>query len=139
MTNEEIIKTLELWENQTEFDEVSDDDGKWHDIHEAVFEIVEALKRDAINTGEVTTTGYADMVEYPCEDAVSRWIPVSERLPDKYGGYLCTVVAPFHEVREMIYAPIEAEWMDETTEKYYGIVTAWMPLPKAYKAESEKA
>lgn len=88
----------------------------------------------------------------PCEDATLRdifcmgceykeqepktghWIPVSEKLPKKYGVYFVTL----------------NNWNTDFCEFYlykqaFGMngnicdeVTAWMPLPEPYKAESEE-
>lgn len=73
----------------------------------------------------------------------TRWIPCSERLPEKTGRYLCTVGASFRNPREMYYAPQEwAKESDNATWRstdgsyvYDWFVEAWQPLPKPYKAE----
>ena len=74
---------------------------------------------------------------------MSKWIPVSERLPEESGRYLCTVGAAYRNPREMIYAPQEwADKCDNATWKstdgsyvYDWFVEAWMPLPEPYKAD----
>lgn len=76
----------------------------------------------------------------------SRWIPCSERLPEKEGRYLCSVCAPYRNPREMIYAPSEwnkdrydATW--RSTDGAYVLdwfVGAWMPLPSPYREEGEE-
>ena len=68
---------------------------------------------------------------------MSEWIPVSERLPeknlwvlvtcDRY-GYSYTDIMRRHNFREA--------WTDGDNIYTYEI-TAWMPLPEPYKAESE--
>ena len=76
---------------------------------------------------------------------VTRWIPVSERLPEKEGRYLCTVGSNYRNPREMYYAPQEwAKESDNATWRstdgsyvYDWFVEAWMPLPEPYMAESE--
>ena len=74
----------------------------------------------------------------PTIDAVSEWIPCSERLPRKDGTYLVTY-----------------EWIGKTGNKYieiegidfehgrwdchdYEKVTAWMPLPKPWKGVDDE-
>ena len=83
----------------------------------------------------------------------TRWIPVSERLPEKHGEYLvtvssfcgeivfkCSFAMDLHKVDKYNFAEhkygfygIDSEW------ESYGIndVIAWMPSPESYKAESE--
>ena len=72
---------------------------------------------------------------------MSEWIPVSERLPNKEGRYLCTVGASFRNPREMYYAPQawadnsdHATWKsDDGSYVYDWFVIAWMPLPEPYE------
>lgn len=59
---------------------------------------------------------------------VSRWIPVSERLPEENGYYLTTTM--YHEV----YCDF---WVEDRFNRTEAVI-AWMPLPKPYKAESEE-
>lgn len=67
------------------------------------------------------------------QPTVNRWIPVSERLPEEDGRYLCdwqgmrVGTCYFHNGHFRVYGEIK--------DKY---VTAWMPLPKAYKGEKEQ-
>ena len=72
------------------------------------------------------------------EKAVSpyRWIPVSERLPEKGGVYLVSV---HHTIGAIsVFHPEKDTYVDDVAiMKYYGkfpsTVRAWMPLPEAYK------
>lgn len=71
------------------------------------------------------------------------WIPVTERLPDDYDRYLISTDDGRVEIIDYGYTddlPNEIafhEWDDEGWQCWKPNVTAWMPLPKAYKAESE--
>lgn len=83
----------------------------------------------------------------------NRWIPCSERLPEKYGTYLAAwkpcdmseedIVKKCgspHYYEMLEYDPEdEAEWVGkiEQAEGEY-VILAWMPLPKPYR-ESEGA
>ena len=67
----------------------------------------------------------------------TRWISVSDRLPEKGGDYLVTIKWKgsysgdvYTETNMAVYREKEEEW------DCAGIV-AWMPLPEPYKAESE--
>lgn len=66
----------------------------------------------------------------PSADAVQGWIPCSERLPEKTGWYVVTVVG-FETITDMLtfYKEVSA-WSDVTDEQK---VVAWMPLPTPYK------
>ena len=57
---------------------------------------------------------------------IPRWIPVSEKLPEENGGYLVTVKRGY--VTTALWVGNAENWKE---------VTAWMPLPEPYKAESE--
>ena len=77
-----------------------------------------------------------------------RWIPVSERLPEKDKTVLLTICANsalygFNEnfVKVMCgsYSPCEdkRDWIVDEVRYYIDNVTAWMPLPESYKKEKE--
>lgn len=85
----------------------------------------------------------------------TRWIPVSERLPEKDGEYLVTV--SFHFCGEIVFKCSFATDLHKVDEYnfqehkcgFYGIdsewgsyeindVIAWMPSPEPYKEESEE-
>ena len=64
-----------------------------------------------------------------------KWIPISERLPEKSGYYLIST----HHITGPVYRntyvdDVSVEWF---YEKFSPAVTAWMPAPEPYKVESE--
>ena len=73
-----------------------------------------------------------------------RWIPVSERLPDTDDEVLCWYEY-YHWSQEKILPEygigqfFDDRWFGEVSVGKDIRVIAWMPLPKPYKAESEKA
>lgn len=64
----------------------------------------------------------------------TRWIPVSEELPEFEKKVLCQCRAGIYEVLKYT----SYGWYHDDTHCYMaGFVIAWMPLPEPYKAESE--
>lgn len=61
----------------------------------------------------------------------NRWIPVSERLPEKDGCYLVTTTGTNNDIIDIAF------YTDDIWHKA-SKVKAWMPLPEPYKAESEE-
>jgi hypothetical protein len=57
----------------------------------------------------------------------TKWIPVSERLPEKNGKYLVTVR------NGNVYAGV----YDAFSGRFQCAAIAWMPLPEPYRSESE--
>lgn len=86
---------------------------------------------------------------------MTKWIPISERLPDKNGAYLVTIencIGRHIEVLDYANDLYRIDKFDFNDKKgvpgWYFFdgewgcidvedVTAWMPLPQPYKAESE--
>lgn len=74
---------------------------------------------------EVLACGEGELIAQP--ERTGRWIPCSERMPDKGGYYLWS--AKGGEVKKDFYW--EGHW--DKAEKYGYEVIAWMPLPEPYK------
>ena len=118
MTNEKAIMNLESWQI----------DLPTNSLQFEVFEkAIKALK-----------------VESCKKETEYGWIPVSERLPEEPYGCLVTVedeepmtgqmfetILPYHVGWD------GERWNDADGEQCPFEVTAWIPLPKPYKAESE--
>ena len=69
--------------------------------------------------------------ELPSVTPKSEWIPVSERLPEEYCLF-CDIDG------DVYYGHIyDKKWWAEGQNDRIKNVTAWMPLPQPYKAESE--
>jgi hypothetical protein len=72
---------------------------------------------------------------YPQEP---KWIPVSERLPEKSTWVLVTCKNPDGYIYLDIKLINQYTGLWDGDEDFIGTVLAWMPLPKPYKAESEE-
>lgn len=74
--------------------------------------------------------------------ASSKWIPVTERLPEKYGKYLCRYV--FNESAEYPHFEVISFYAHLEKPRFQGEgacgmhVTHWMPLPPAPKGEHDE-
>lgn len=72
------------------------------------------------------------------------WIPVTKRLPDDYDRYLISTddgmveIVNYGDTNDLPNEIAFYQWDDEEWQCWKPKVTAWMPRPKAYKAESEK-
>lgn len=65
--------------------------------------------------------------------AESKWIPVSERLPEKVGYYLTTILSNdgYHRYRDIIYFGDDKQWTRDCN------VIAWISLPEPWKGAVE--
>ena len=109
--------------------------------------------------GKITEEEYKELIaKLDGHDKALRtpWIPCSERLPEEYGEYMITWTTS-HSMVNGKYSLLgiaeyelsgeydhennrfRGEWLLEDYIKNYPNVkvTAWMPLPEPYKAESE--
>lgn len=71
------------------------------------------------------------------------WIPITKRPPDEYGRYLISTddgmveIVNYGDTNDLPNEIAFYQWDDEEWQCWKPKVTAWMPRPKAYKAESE--
>ena len=93
---------------------------------------------------------YAPTIDVP-ERNVGKWIPVTERLPERYGRFIVTIVPDAGELWKTIEFAVYSDLMglvktpvfwkgsvgksnfEDVTSK----VTAWMPLPEPYREETK--
>ena len=83
---------------------------------------------------EATIAGMKREIERMVVADKPRWIPVTERLPDKRKWVLCRCEANIIEVLRLE----NNEWYHDPMHVYYpSFVTHWMPLPKPPKDGAE--
>ncbi len=93
----------------------------------ALSELGNLLKADDIPVYYKTSIkAVMDTITLSSSENPSRWIPVSERLPEEAGMYLCSyddddVGTSYFDIRMNEFNILHEQ------------VTAWMPLPKSYK------
>ena len=119
-------KTLREWVNVVE---------QWRELKETIIEL-----RDNDGTGtqqEICKflANYMDVLEKNVggSEVPNKWVPVSERMPEKIGTYMTTVDYGCLgiEVGQRHYHGKFLGWED-------ACVTAWMPLPEPYKESEEE-
>jgi len=101
---------------------------------------IDELRLALTNAERAVERGRMKDAQFVCphcgEELKSRWIPVSERLPEEDGAYVVSVIRnrpirfPDWETRdvyECVYS--EAGWHTAND------VVAWMPLPEPYKED----
>ena len=79
--------------------------------------------------------------DLPSAQSEQRWIPVTERLPDKNGKYLCSIQSNFKRKKIMRISTTDFEsginrWSPDCMA-FKDRVIAWMPLPEPYHADEE--
>lgn len=145
MTREEALSILKTFRMTGD---------KNHEAFDMAIKALEAPPND--NWEGYSSRLWKNAYERGKADAEQRWIPVSERLPEEYGEYMITWttshslvngeygflgIAEYESSGEYDYENNEfkGEWLLEDYIKNYPNVkvTAWMPLPEPYKAESE--
>ena len=83
-------------------------------------------------------------LEEQIEENKGEWIPISERLPDNNVRVLCSAISTSISggYTRFVGCCDNGDWFVQTDAETVSYprqykVTAWMPLPEPYKAESE--
>jgi hypothetical protein len=90
----------------------------------------------------LTTAKPAEMIrqkiqELPPVTPTPKWIPCSERLPEEDGEYLVTIKWKGSYSGDVYTETNIGEYRKKSKDWDRVGITAWMPLPEPYKAESE--
>ena len=102
----------------------------------------DALKKEFPHDGDwdypVNTNSFVveTINNAPTIDAVPRWIPCKERLPEVGEEVLCQCRA---NIIEVLCLEKSGFWENQSSFRNYlnSFVIAWMPLPEPYKGEKE--
>ena len=107
---------------------------------EKLLDLIIAAKRNDPETGSFTEW----LTDYLLANGVTvqKWIPVEERLPERFEKVLCWYeyrnkygkVVRTHDIG--FYFKDDA-WGGEVSNGYDAKVLAWMPLPDAYREDGE--
>ena len=99
------------------------------------------LYNDVREAVEVIDEYIGELPSVTPQPKTGHWIPVSEKLPDKEGYYLCSVRYMYPPYN--FFEPEKVKYMDDVTiQKFDGEfnieVKAWMPLPPCYKPQESE-
>ncbi len=103
---------------------------------------IEVLKAWDLNWSDEFTANEFEQAFAMAISALSeikeKWIPISERLPEKNEWVLVSIKQPSGNCYQEIMRidKYRGLWTDNF-DYYADYVKAWMPLPEPYKAESE--
>ena len=94
---------------------------------------------DGIDTWQAGWRGDAieSMKALPSAQTEQKWIPCSERLPDKSGKYLATAFEGTVKKTTIVLCQSRCRLWSLTGRRTYWKVIAWMPLPEAYREEGD--
>lgn len=135
MTREEAIervkrvKSLYAYESDYEALDMAIEALEYIEKHKDVLNLVNAFAELGFDTNKIIWSA-------------QEWIPVSERLPDTNDKVLVTMIENEYGDTKVYFGSYVKSiqlWMVEDRTSYFTHVevTAWMPLPEPYKAESE--
>lgn len=111
---------------------------------EITFSTAENLREAADTIEELSAKLQAANMERSSQYYNGGWIPCSERLPEEYGEYICTMSNG--NVEECGFVPSDEKGLipgwatceaDGFRKLDYQDIIAWMPLPQPYKEREE--
>ena len=86
-----------------------------------------------------------DLADLPSVQSEPKWIPCSEKLPEKYiGQWLCctsdgaVMILPYDTPGDGTKECVFYKWDDDGYSYQTFDIVAWMPLPKPWKGEANE-
>ena len=107
------------------------------DRQAALDAIEQAAKDNVADANYHYLMGYQDAAEAVEQvPAVQQWIPITDRLPEYAGVYLCTIQSGEHySVMMCTWIPARQMWMPLMYGNHDNVI-AWVPLPEPYRKEA---
>lgn len=100
-------------------------------------EVIEAVNKHTVPSVEIILSEDITEILKEVPSAEPKWIPVSEKLPEKNVWVLVTVEQSGVRYQEIMRRNNYIETWTDNIDNYTDEITAWMPLPAPYKKESE--
>ena len=112
----------------------------YNEICECDISNIETIAMKETVKSYAESNGLLDHMHYATSENEMKWIPCSDRLPDKDGSYL--IQNDFGRIKCLNYADgwnCTRDYLSGEIYREYELhsVVAWMPLPKAYEGEKK--
>ena len=113
---------------------------RYNEICECDISNIETIAMKETVKSYAESNGLLDHMHYATSENEMKWIPCSDRLPDKDGSYL--IQNDFGRIKCLYYADgwnCTRDYLSGEIYREYELqsVVAWMPLPKAYEGEKK--
>ena len=113
---------------------------RYNEICECDISNIETIAMKETVKSYAESNGLLDHMHYATSENEMKWIPCSDRLPDKDGSYL--IQNDFGRIKCLNYADgwnCTRDYLSGEIYREYELhsVVAWMPLPKAYEGEKK--
>ena len=111
---------------------------RYNEICECDISNIETIAMKETVKSYAESNGLLEHMHYAISENEMKWIPCSDRLPDKDGSYL--IQNDFGRIKCLDYADgwnCTRDYLSGEIYREYELhsVVAWMPLPKAYEGE----
>ena len=112
----------------------------YNEICECDISNIETIAMKETVKSYAESNGLLEHMHYAISENEMKWIPCSDRLPDKDGSYL--IQNDFGRIKCLDYADgwnCTRDYLSGEIYREYELhsVVAWMPLPKAYEGEKK--
>ena len=113
---------------------------RYNEVCECDISNIETIAMKETVKSYAESNGLLEHMHYAISENEMKWIPCSDRLPDKDGSYL--IQNDFGRIKCLDYADgwnCTRDYLSGEIYREYELhsVVAWMPLPKAYEGEKK--